>query len=156
VSTSLVHYHFETREALLAEALEYSFEHAGDVRTEEGGDDDPERRLLEMVDQCLPSSNRLEQDWMLWVELWLHTARHPELRPTAAKLYARMHSWFADGIRACGYHGDAERLADRAIALCDGLGVRVLLGELPIEYAREQIGDCLAAELGLDRAPARG
>ena len=32
VSTSLVHYHFETREALLAEALEYSYAHAGDVR----------------------------------------------------------------------------------------------------------------------------
>ena len=32
VSTSLVHYHFETREALLEQALEYSFELAGDVR----------------------------------------------------------------------------------------------------------------------------
>ena len=38
VSTSLVHYHFETREALLAEALEYSYELAGDVRIEEGVD----------------------------------------------------------------------------------------------------------------------
>jgi AcrR family transcriptional regulator len=33
VSTALVHYHFATREALLAEALEHSFERAGDVRT---------------------------------------------------------------------------------------------------------------------------
>ena len=32
VSTSLVHYHFETREALLEQALEYSYELAGDVR----------------------------------------------------------------------------------------------------------------------------
>ena len=32
VSTALVHYHFATREALLAEALEHSFETAGDVR----------------------------------------------------------------------------------------------------------------------------
>jgi AcrR family transcriptional regulator len=38
VSTSLVHYHFETREALLAEALEYSYELAGDVRIDEGAD----------------------------------------------------------------------------------------------------------------------
>ena len=33
VSTSLVHYHFETREALLEQALEYSYELAGDVRS---------------------------------------------------------------------------------------------------------------------------
>ena len=32
VSTSLVHYHFETRDALLEQALEYSYELAGDVR----------------------------------------------------------------------------------------------------------------------------
>ena len=34
VSTAIVHYHFETREALLAEALEYSYARAGDVRVE--------------------------------------------------------------------------------------------------------------------------
>ena len=32
VSSSLVHYHFETREALLEQALDYSYELAGDVR----------------------------------------------------------------------------------------------------------------------------
>ena len=155
VSTSLVHYHFETREALLAEALEYSFELAGDVRTEEEADElDPERRLLAMVGQCLPYPGPLERDWVLWVELWLRTVRHPELRPTAAKLYGRMRDWFNEGIRDCGYRGDPEPLADRAIALCDGLGVRVLVGELDIEYAREQVWEFLAAEIGLDRALA--
>ena len=38
VSTSLVHYHFATREALLEQALEYSYELAGDVRIGEGED----------------------------------------------------------------------------------------------------------------------
>ena len=32
VSTGLVHYHFETRDALLAEALEYSYQRAGEAR----------------------------------------------------------------------------------------------------------------------------
>src|SRR5437588_8299634 len=36
VSTALVHYHFDTREALLAEALEYSYAQAGDVRISTG------------------------------------------------------------------------------------------------------------------------
>ena len=88
VSTALVHYHFATREALLAEALEHSFETAGAVRDEPG---DPVTRLRSMVEQCLPLPGEQERDWVLWVELWLRAVRHPELRPTAAKLYARMH-----------------------------------------------------------------
>ena len=101
VSTSLVHYHFETREALLEQALDYSFELAGDVRIGEGEGDAPDhaRRLAAMVDQCLPYPGALERDWILWVELWLRAVRHPELRPTAARLYARMRDWFADGDR---------------------------------------------------------
>jgi AcrR family transcriptional regulator len=82
VSTALVHYHFATREALLAEALEHSYESAGDV-PDVGGD--PVTRLKAMIDQCLPLPGELERDWVLWVELWLRAVRHPELRPTAAK-----------------------------------------------------------------------
>ena len=102
VSTSLVHYHFETREALLEQALEYSFELAGDVRIgeEEGDVPDHTRRLAAMVDQCLPYPGELERDWILWVELWLRAVRHTELRPTAARLYRRMRRWFADAIAA--------------------------------------------------------
>jgi AcrR family transcriptional regulator len=154
VSTSLVHYHFETREALLGEALEYSYELAGDVRlgdTEDAGSD-PQRRLLAMVDHCLPYPGVLRRDWVLWVELWLRTVRHPELAPTAGRLYGRVRAWLAEGITACGVPTarEAGEIADRTLALCDGLGVRVLIEEMPIEYARRQVWTYLAAELGLD------
>ncbi len=100
VSTSLVHYHFETREALLAEALEYSYELAGDVRIEEDADAVGHvERLSLMADQFLPHTGVLERDWILWVELWLRAVRHPELRPTAVRLYARMREWLAEAIR---------------------------------------------------------
>jgi AcrR family transcriptional regulator len=151
VSTGLVHYHFETREALLAQALEHSYEQAGDVRTEHGGG-----RLREMVEQCLPLPGDLERDFVLWVELWLRAVRHTELRPTAAKLYARMHDWFADAIadgvargefQAC----DEHEVADRALALLDGYGVRALIGDpgMPIERARAQVLASLERDLGL-------
>jgi AcrR family transcriptional regulator len=160
VSTSLVHYHFETREALLAEALEYSYELAGEVRLAdgEGVETDPERRLLAMVDQCLPYPGLLRQDWVLWVELWLRTVRHPELGPTARRLYERMRDWLSEGIVACGVPADREpgELADRTLALCDGLGVRVLIGEMPIAYARAQVWGYLAEELSLDASLAGG
>jgi AcrR family transcriptional regulator len=131
VSTSLVHYHFETREALLAEALEYSYERAGDVRIGEG-----EGGLADMVGQLLPYPGSLERDWILWVELWLRAVRHPELRPTAARLYDRMRDWLAEGMED---EADAERAADRLMALADGYGIRVLIGAMDIEDARREI-----------------
>lgn len=159
VSTSLVHYHFETREALLAEALEYSYELAGMARLgEEVEQADPERRLLDMVDHCLPYPGVLRQDWVLWVELWLRAVRHPELQPTAVRLYERMREWLAEGIAACDKGGDRDHaeLADRLLAMCDGFGVRVLIGEMEIDRAREQVWDFAAGELGLDRGLVRG
>jgi AcrR family transcriptional regulator len=155
VSTSLVHYHFETREALLAEAIEYSYELAADVRLgEEGEFSDHGERLAAMVDQFLPYPGVLERDWILWIELWLRAVRHPELRPTAARLYARLRDWLgaaiADGVAAGQFRDvDPERVADRVIALADGYGVRVLIEELDIEVARREILADLARELGV-------
>jgi AcrR family transcriptional regulator len=158
VSTANVHYHFETREALLAEALEYSYARAGDVRVET---DLPKEathaeRLRSMIDQCLPTTPALTEDWVLWVELWLRAVRHPELRPVAEELYARMRAWFADEIRAGISDGefqrvDPEEVADRTLALLDGFGVRTLIGDstIPLERARRSVAASLAAELGL-------
>ena len=158
VSTALVHYHFATREALLGEALEYSFEHAGDLRIGETHDDtseSPAERLARMVDHCLPSSESLERDWVLWVELWLRAVRHPELRPISEHLYARMRDWFADVIAAGVATGefaecDPGAVADRALALIDGFGIRALLGDpaVSLDRARWEVGEMLARQLG--------
>jgi AcrR family transcriptional regulator len=160
VSPSLVHYHFETREALLEQALEYSYELAGDVRlAEEGERLDSVERLAAMIDQFLPYPGLLERDWILWVELWLRAVRHPELQPTAARLYERMRDWFLDAIVTGIERGDLrtelepERVADRILALCDGYGLRVLFRDLDVEHARREIWTAVAGELGLPADP---
>jgi AcrR family transcriptional regulator len=158
VSTSLVHYHFATREALLAEALEYSYGQVGDSRT--AGAQPPSsshaQHLARMVEQCLPSTPELERDWVLWVELWLRAVRHHELRPVAQELYARMRAWFVAAIRAGVRDGefarcDPEAVADHALAVIDGFGIRALLGdhEMTLDRARRSIGAVLARDLGL-------
>jgi AcrR family transcriptional regulator len=163
VSTSLVHYHFETREALLEQALEYSYELAGDVRLGPEGDAhslDSVGRLAAMIDQFLPYPGLLERDWILWVELWLRAVRHPEMRPTAKRLYERMRDWFAEAIAAGIESGelsaelDPARLADRIVALTDGYGVRVLFGDMEIEHARAEVWEAVRRDLGLpNQAP---
>src|ERR1700742_526401 len=66
VSASLLRYHFASRDSLLAEALEHSYELAGDIRI--GTDEEPgsaAERLRYMIDQCLPAPGSLHDDWML-------------------------------------------------------------------------------------------
>jgi AcrR family transcriptional regulator len=161
VSSSLVHYHFETREALLEQALEYSYELAGDVRLAPDSDTalDSVARLSAMIDQFLPYPGLLERDWILWVELWLRAVRHPEMRPTAKRLYERMRAWFAaaieDGIQAGELKpaSDPLLIADRVMALADGYGVRVLFGDMDVQHARRELWAALRTDLGLPEQP---
>jgi AcrR family transcriptional regulator len=158
VSASLLHYHFDSREALLAEALEHSYEIAGNARISVPEDEPAPatRRLAAMIDQCLPLDDELRDDWVLWVELWLRAVRHPELRPTAARLYGRMHVWFAEaiaeGVAAGEFTAAApERTADRLLALIDGYGIRALNEDpaMPVQRAREEIWAAIAGDLGV-------
>lgn len=159
VSTSLVHYHFETREALLAEALRYSYERAGEARISSGALPvaSHAERLRSMIDQCLPTTPSLEEDWVLWVELWLRAARHPDLRPVAEELYGRLHSWFAGeiaaGVRDREFEEcDPDEVTDRALALIDGYGIRTLIGDasMPLARARHAVAAALAQDLGVE------
>jgi AcrR family transcriptional regulator len=158
VSPALVHYHFATRDALLAEALDYSYAHAGDARISRGELPAASHaaRLQSMIDQCLPTTPSLEQDWVLWVELWLRAVRSPELRPVAEELYARMHAWFSSEIAAGVADGefvrcDPDEVADQAMALIDGYGIRTLIGDpaIPLDRARRAVSAGLARALGL-------
>ena len=163
VSSAAVHYHFASREALLAEALEHSYERAGDVRmlTGEDAPASATARLRLMIDQCLPAPGSLRDDFILWAELWLRAARTPELRDTSARLYQRMCAWFAEALADGEARGeftvpDIERAPDRILALCDGYGIRVLCEDpaMPRERARDEVWAAVAQLLGID--PAAG
>jgi AcrR family transcriptional regulator len=158
VSPALVHYHFDSRETLLAEALNYSYARAGDARiNDELPSASHAERLSAMIGQCLPTTPELAEDWVLWVELWLRAVRHPELRPVAEELYGRLHEWFAEEIQAGVESGefdsdtDVGAVADRTLALLDGFGIRTLIGDshVPLDRARAAVEDSLARDLGL-------
>jgi AcrR family transcriptional regulator len=160
VSASLVHYHFDTREELLAQALAWSYEHVGTQRAEIEQDADAShaQRLGRIVDQCLPLTAELREDWVVWMELWLRAVRHPELQPVAEDLYTRLHDWFADEIAAGIADGefapcDPGEVADRTLSQCDGLGVRHVIGDrtITLEVAREIVTASLARDLGIEQ-----
>ena len=159
VSPPLVHYHFATREALLSEALEHSFELLGDFRTlgAEGEDWPAARQLGWMIDQSLPFPGMGDREWRLWLELWGQAARRPELRPVAARLYARYDAWIAgvveDGIATGEFSArDARAVVQRLVAAIDGVGIRVLVDDpaMALARARRLIVEQLAADLQAD------
>jgi AcrR family transcriptional regulator len=158
-STALVHHYFSTREELLEQALIHSFEQAGDERFGEqlSSEETATQALARGIGECLPLPGRQERQWVLWVELWLRAVREPELRPVAARLYERYRRWMAALIQAGVESGefpagvDVERVADVAMALLDGVGVRALIRDpaMRVEDARTLVADRLATELGL-------
>ena len=114
-----------------------------------------------MIDQCLPYPGLLERDWILWVELWLRAVRHPEMRPTAARLYARMRDWFAEAIATGIERGELRAGAD------PGPGCRPhprprgrlrsarAVRDLDVADARREVWAAIARDLGLpNEAPA--
>jgi AcrR family transcriptional regulator len=164
-STSLVHHYFSTREELLEQALVHSFERAGDERF---GDGDGESTagesavegLAAAIRESLPYPGREEDEWVLWVELWIRAIREPDLRPVAARMYERYRQWMT-GLIAAGVESgefaagvDAEATADLAVALLDGAGVRAMLGDpaMDVDDARRLVASSLAAALGIDAA----
>jgi AcrR family transcriptional regulator len=157
VSTASVHYHFETRELLLAEALEASFQVAGEVRlSTKYGTGPVVERLRRKVDESLPYPGRRTTEWGLWVELWLRAVREPALRETAAEVYRGLHrsmrDLIAEGVERGEFAAaDPAGIADRALAAIDGFGLRALLGDptMPVERASDQVWHSLVQELGL-------
>ena len=158
VSTALVHYHFRTREVLLAETLDYAFDLTSAARLRPAGEHgeagSAAERLAEVVEQSLPTTDPARREWQLWAELWLGAARDPSLRPIAAQMYARYQTWIAAAVAEGVAAGEFARVdpgatADLAMALIDGLGLRVLLRDpsMPLELARERIAEILAREL---------
>jgi AcrR family transcriptional regulator len=170
-STALVHHYFSTREELLEEALVHSFEMAGDERFNRDPLDSATATegLKLAIEQCLPLPGSQERDWVLWAELWLRGVRDPGLRPVAARLYGRYRLWIVSVISAGIESGefnrdtDVEEVADIAMALLDGTGIRALIRDpaMDVGRARAVVWDALVTELGIDASrlagrPARG
>lgn len=157
VSTAALHYHFDTREKLFAEALHYSFDHTGaDVYESHGDGDSATARLARIVSASLPSTPELRQEWAMWQELWCRAGRDAEARTLAIELYRAHQSWIRetleDGIASGEFTGcDTEAHALLVSALCDGYGVQLMFRSpsLSVETAREAIWARAAAPLGI-------
>ncbi|MET9621882.1 TetR/AcrR family transcriptional regulator [Streptomyces sp. NPDC006464] len=156
VSKALLHYHFDTREKLFAEAMTHSFAETG-ADTASDADSVPAAVLLaRILRSMLPTDEELRQDWKLWQELWVRAQRDPAARHLAVDLYDQLHAWVAGAVERGIASGEFEEcdvtaLSTLVLALCDGLGIRVMLEDPRVDLAtaRSTIWGTIAPALGI-------
>lgn len=160
VSTGLVHYHFSTKEQLFAAVIGHTSAVSRSLtdRVLTDSTPDPAHRLMTLLDRCLPSDEQLTRDWWLWQELDLLCLRNPDLAEVSAEVYGHLYEQverlLLDG------HGvgtfDLDRfhtrdVAETAVALCDGLGERVLSPDaLDLDGARRLVAYTVGRLVGHD------
>jgi AcrR family transcriptional regulator len=160
VSAGLLHYHFDTKEQLFAEVLAYSHRQSSDLNQQvmERAGDRPAQRLSSFLDRCLPSDEALAHEWLLWQELDLLCLRKPELAKVARDLYEDLYATVAqiitEGVEAgeLAPAADVRMVAESAVALCDGLGARVLSDDpqLSLSDARHTLAVTVGVLVGHD------
>jgi AcrR family transcriptional regulator len=129
VSTGLIHYHFESKDQLLAEAFRYAAD--ADLRrlheeVEKGG------TAVARLDRVfgLYSPIDAEPGWMLWIDGWGEAMRSPALRSISQDLdlhwKEQLEAIIRDGVQAGEFAcPDPHATAWRLTALLDGLGLQV-------------------------------
>lgn len=160
VSSALLHYHFDNREKLFLAALRFSFENAGaaEFRAATSPEAPATWVLARIIDTCLPVTAELRRDYLLWQELWLRATRDTESKALAAELYDELREWVGAAIRDGINRGefsatDVPAVVDLLLALVDGYGFRLVLGDrlLTLDRVRTHIWTTIGRELGITR-----
>jgi AcrR family transcriptional regulator len=158
VSGGLVHYHFATKDDLMAEMLRAT----SAVEQEQLGDIvDARATALERLDRVLRyyiPRTRTDQSWILWIEAWAAALRTPAMRAILLELerawLQALEQVIRDGVTAGEFScPDPAASAERLDALLDGLMARATVhpGTISRKRLLEHVRTAAAREVGLAR-----
>jgi AcrR family transcriptional regulator len=157
VSPALVFYHFETKDRLLAAALQQAVERdlaRLDATVARGRTPiDQVRGILRLY---APQGDA--PGWTLWVDAWAEALRSNEMREVAGALDLRWKETLATAIRAGNANKtfrcpDPDATAWRLTAMLDGLAVQVTVTHnLTRAQLSRWVREAAAAELGIPAA----
>jgi AcrR family transcriptional regulator len=159
VSGGLIHYHFATKDELMAEMLRAASD--GEMRQLDAivsGPGSAVDRLDRVLRHYIPRT-RGDQSWILWIEAWAAGLRAPVLRQILSELedawIAAIEAVISDGAKAGEFDcDDPAGAAERLDALLDGLMLRCTLHPTSMSRRRvlEHVRLAAAREVGLDRS----
>ncbi|MCU4297805.1 TetR family transcriptional regulator [Brevibacterium permense] len=156
LSASLVIYHFETKEALVAEAFDFAGRQDIDrARELAAGHVSALQRLRDVVGWYLPSGS--SRSWKIWIDAWSAGLFDAGLRATFAALDREWKSILVhlmDEAIAAGEctapDGGTASGATRVLAFLDGLAIQVMVNSETVdtEALSTWVDDFLTRELG--------
>jgi AcrR family transcriptional regulator len=159
VSTGLIHYHFDSKDQLLAEAFHWAAENdLARLHSEVGRGGSAIDKLERVI--RLYGHVEAEPGWMLWIDGWGEALRSPALQKISQELDLHwqevIEAIVRDGVTTGEFTCDDPRAtAWRLTALLDGLGLQVTVhdGLLTRDELLTWVHTAAAAELGV--APSR-
>lgn len=162
VSTGLVFYHFESKDALLSAAFAYAAERDLErLDTAASGEGSALQRLASILTMYGPEDSGA--GWPLWIDSWATALRSPEMAEVSQRLDVRWKDTVAEVIRQGVASGevtcsDPSSAAWRITALLDGLAVQATVhdGVVSAEQVQSWVRRAAAAELGVDPAALQG
>jgi AcrR family transcriptional regulator len=156
VSSGLVFYHFDTKDALLVEALEYAVVRDADrldrALAREG---EPLERLRRVLTSYGPTG--AAHGWTLWIEAWSTALREPSIQASLRKLDTRwrdaLERVITEGVASGDFRcDDPKSTVARIGALLDGLSVAALIYKsVNRKQLQAWVRDSTADELGITR-----
>jgi AcrR family transcriptional regulator len=152
ISPASVVYYFGTKDQLFAQAISEADDGFYDSIAPEL------EQLPTALEQlaCLVVRSSAS-DWLLWMDLWTYSRRHPDTAPAQRRFHRRWRAALREIIARGSENGewqvsDASDTAMRLSALTDGLAVHMVLGDpdhTPESYVAMTL-TAAALELGCD------
>ena len=157
VSSSLIHYHFDSKEQLLAEAFaHYARKDVAEMEAEVEAAPTSVAQLDRVVQNYVPEGSN-DMEWMLWIDGWGEALRNPmmrkisqELDEQSAELLERV---ITKGVeRAEFVCSNPAAAAMRITAMVDGLAVQFAAhdGMMNRDQLIEHVRTIAAWEVGLE------
>jgi AcrR family transcriptional regulator len=155
VSTGLIHYHFDSKEQLLAEAFAYAARQEMESLEEDLATvPNVVAKLDKVLQNYIPDHD--EVDWLMWIDSWGEALRNPQMRTISQELDIQstdlIERIIVEGVTAGEFScGDPHGTALCIAGLVDGLSVqltihdKVISREALLGHARR----IAAAELGI-------
>jgi AcrR family transcriptional regulator len=156
VSTSLIHYHFDSKEHLLAEAFaHFARKDLEQLAAQLALAPTAIAQLDRWLHDCIPEGSE-HLEWMLWIDAWGEALRNPLMRRISQELDIESTRLLEQLVRFGADRGefrcaDPEGAAERLSGLVDGLAVQFAAhdGVLARERLLHHLRVAASAELGV-------
>ena len=163
VSKSLIHYHFDSKEALLAAAFEhYARKDVAEMVEDIESAPTNVLRIGRLLENYVPEGSD-DVEWKLWIDAWGEALRNPLMKRISQQLDEQSNALLEDLIRAGIENSeftcpDPAGSALRITALIDGLAVQYAAhdGLLTRRALLQSVLRAASDELGVTVPPSEG